>query len=1133
VVCQITPPLLCPGSAYAIIVYTSINLYILDQGHKRARISTDQPPSKSRSSRDRSSSISSSDEEDDESSEAEGGDDPALPPSTQYETIRDNGFKHLENPDLDDQRATQRFLARRGQIGDNHAADNAIIEEITCINFMCHDKLHVKLGPLINFVVGMNGSGKSAVLTAVTLCLGGKASATNRGASLKSLIKGGTDQAILIVKLKNEGNDAYQPDVYGKSIIVERHFSRGGSSGYRLKNAMGRTISTKKGDVDDIIEYYQLQVDNPMNVLTQDAAKSFIQNSTPSQKYKFFVEGVQLQQLDNDYKLVSDTCDQIEEKLKDGKRDIKALQKKAEAAREKAEFVQQHEGMRQAFRRMGNQLAWAQVEEVEAQLAEREGAVARAQSEIEQAERVAADKDILFQRTNEALERAQESEKRLEEEAAPLNDEEEAAKAANDAAAAEVQSAHVQQRQIQMLLKEAKKKAASYESDIAEEKQRMEDVNGGAHNRKLAEIEAAQRDVSEARASLDDNVTKTPGLEENCRAAEEELKRLGDPLGAKRREIDECRKRLDALNSDRGNVMAGYDAKMPRLIQTIRNDGGFREMPIGPIGLHTKLLKPTWSAILESTLGNVLNGFVVTSKADQMRLSDIMRRLNVNHFCPILIGNKHPINTAGHEPDPQYDTILRVLDIDDELVKNQLIINQAIEQSILIQKRDDAWKVMYSGPKPKNVRQCFTKHDTRRDAGHRFGYTGLRHDDPDITPVKINPRQAPRMKTDVESQVGIQREALAQLERELNDLESQRRVLQQKLNRCQQELTQHRRTHGQLKLQLQRAEDLVERLQAEYDQVNVEDGRLDALKVQLAEAQQDVTMYEETYGSQALEKDKLNKVSAVKKRELDAVKIRVAEHAAMIQKAQIKVRNTQQARQIALTEKNIAFDAIERLRANKMVAERKRDQVAAQVEQFVAQATEVCPRIPVDEGETAASLEAKCIKLKATLKAYNRKQGGTDEEINNAYHEAKRAYETAKAHLNDMTELSALLKKSFMDRMEMYRRFQKFISARSRINFNYLLSERAFRGKLLIDHINKKLDVHVEPDETTKSSKGRATKTLSGGEKSFSSICLLLALWEAMGAPLRCLDEFDVFMDDVNRDVSTRMIVSHTFLLSQ
>jgi chromosome segregation ATPase len=110
-------------------------------------------------------------------------------------------------------------------------------------------------------------------------------------------------------------------------------------------------------------------------------------------------------------------------------------------------------------------------------------------------------------------------------------------------------------------------------------------------------------------------------------------------------------------------------------------------------------------------------------------------------------------------------------------------------------------------------------------------------------------------------------------------------------------------------------------------------------------------------------------------------------------------------------------------------------------------------------------------------------------------------------------------------RDDRWHRFKKDISRRARVTFTYLLSERQFRGDLAIDHHNKQLEIHVQPDITVASGSGRQTKTLSGGEKSFSTICLLLALWDAMGSPIRCLDEFDVFMDSVNRDISMKMMI--------
>jgi hypothetical protein len=97
--------------------------------------------------------------------------------------------------DMSDDDAERIIAARIRAAGnqENHAAENGIIEEVTCTNFMCHAHLSITLGPLINFVIGHNGSGKSAVLTALTLCLGGKATATNRGQSLKSFIKEGKE----------------------------------------------------------------------------------------------------------------------------------------------------------------------------------------------------------------------------------------------------------------------------------------------------------------------------------------------------------------------------------------------------------------------------------------------------------------------------------------------------------------------------------------------------------------------------------------------------------------------------------------------------------------------------------------------------------------------------------------------------------------------------------------------------------------------------------------------------------------------------------------------------------------------------------------------------------------------------
>ena len=56
-------------------------------------------------------------------------------------------------------------------------------------------------------------------------------------------------------------------------------------------------------------------------------------------------------------------------------------------------------------------------------------------------------------------------------------------------------------------------------------------------------------------------------------------------------------------------------------------------------------------------------------------------------------------------------------------------------------------------------------------------------------------------------------------------------------------------------------------------------------------------------------------------------------------------------------------------------------------------------------------------------------------------------------------------------------------------------------------YVQVKVDVHSGLSQSTKN-----MKTLSGGERSYTTVCFIMSLWDSIDAPFRCLDEFDVFM---------------------
>ena len=77
----------------------------------------------------------------------------------------------------------------------------------------------------------------------------------------------------MTISIKNQGDEAYKPKEYGKSILVTRRFTKDGSSTWKIRSKDGRVISSKREELSAICDHMNVQVDNPLNVLTQDAAR--------------------------------------------------------------------------------------------------------------------------------------------------------------------------------------------------------------------------------------------------------------------------------------------------------------------------------------------------------------------------------------------------------------------------------------------------------------------------------------------------------------------------------------------------------------------------------------------------------------------------------------------------------------------------------------------------------------------------------------------------------------------------------------------------------------------------------------------------------------------------------------------
>lgn len=290
-------------------------------------------------------------------------------------TIRGNPNKRVKSTGLEEEHEDVYDSDEDGPLGNqlqcasNVGSDAGIVESITLKNFMCHSHLGpFTFGSNVNFIVGNNGSGKSAILTALIVTLGGNAQATNRGSALKGFVKEGEGSADVSITLRNKGRDAYKPEVYGSSIVVDLKITREGLRTYKLKNKSGHIVSTKKEELLSILDNFNVQVNNPVSVLTQEMSKYFLHSKGEGDKYKFFMKATQLEQMREDLFYIKKTKNITEDKVEQYGESLKDLKQTYLEKEDRYKSLASLDEMHTKLEEFRKQMAWALVLEMEKEI---------------------------------------------------------------------------------------------------------------------------------------------------------------------------------------------------------------------------------------------------------------------------------------------------------------------------------------------------------------------------------------------------------------------------------------------------------------------------------------------------------------------------------------------------------------------------------------------------------------------------------------------------------------------------------------------------------------------------------------------------------------------------------------------
>ncbi|VDM10652.1 unnamed protein product, partial [Wuchereria bancrofti] len=497
------------------------------------------------------------------------------------------------------------------------------------------------------------------------------------------------------------------------------------------------------------------------------------------------------------------------------------------------------------------------------------------------------------------------------------------------------------------------------------------------------------------------------------------------------------------------------------------------------------------------------------------------------------------------EPPSEYLTVARMVTIANDNVFNVLVDQTQMESILLIGSDSLARRMMAENP-PKNVYKGFTKNGDEvfaktGDQVYRF-YANHRYQKSVIltSTRTASIRTLNDQITKTEDELRNNRASLAKVQKNRQKIEGDLTTEMQQRNQELQclRIDEVRRRSLQKRLDAARFEGSVDgqvmNLVSSLNQYRREKEKLiqseNVLQEQLTSSR------ELLHDTEMIRREKIREIreneNELKKRESDLEECR----------SEIdKMNNYENEYRQKLSKLEIHINDLQE----------KVKTLNEKLEKMKNEAREFVTDVPPDFTSLpdTAEAEERYRKLERRIQSAQESLEGTivSEEalgaLQNDYERLQKKYISAK-------QVVLELKKRLKLRNEKFLEVRNLTAERLSELYGGLMSIRNFKGSLIISHEERAIYIMAGTQKNQEINqaallqryRGKGNlqdlRGLSGGERTYTSACFVMALWQAMGTPIRCMDEFDVFLDLNNRkivmelfaDLATRQYPSYQFI---